>query len=317
MRNSRSLFAAGFVAASILVLLSESAALAFCRTTTCDTCVQPIVGCVTEGLPLRWGTDCASYDLQQKASEQVSLAVATNVADRSFSAWTQVICPDTGAPPSIRVLDRGPVVCDEVEYNDPNAAQSPHVGGNANIIVFRDADWEKSNESVDPKSTLALTTVTFSRSTGEIFDADIEVNSAKLLSAADPVSPESYDLQSILTHEAGHFFGLAHSREPCDGADCPTMMASYVKGSTAFRSLEIDDIRGICDVYPVGRTAAASACTPMHGFAGECGLPKPPKSGCSIVSAGGPDSGGLGVWVGLGWAFMAAVRTRRWRRSAR
>ena len=72
-----------------------------------------------------------------------------------------------------------------------------------------------------------------------------------------PVPATSYDLPSILTHEVGHFLGMAHSTEPCTvgGDDCPTMNPFYTTGSDAYRSLEADDVAGICAVYPPSRKA--------------------------------------------------------------
>ena len=58
----------------------------------------------------------------------------------------------------------GPVECDRVKYNQDF--------GNQNVIVFRDDKWDKNDSS----NTLALTTVTFNPDTGEIYDADIELN---------------------------------------------------------------------------------------------------------------------------------------------
>lgn len=292
-----------------------SLSFAYCRTTTCDGCVQPINGCVQDGHPLYWVSGCVSYNLQRDSSAQVPLSVATTLAARSFSHWSTAVCPTSGRPPSLTFLDLGPVACDEVEYNDPNSAESPRTGGNANILMFRDTAWDES-KSADPTATLALTTVTFSRSTGQIFDADIEVNGNKVLSTSDAPSQTAYDLESILTHEIGHFLGLAHSQQGCSGNSCPTMTASYVKGSSAFRNLEADDIAGLCAIYPSNRSADTSSCVPVHGLGSECGVAAPRQGGCSV----GPASAKLAeprvIHASLACvgAALAALRLRRPRR---
>jgi len=54
------------------------------------------------------------------------------------------------------------------------------------------------------------------RRLGHLFDADIEINSsptARPLTTQEPPDPSTIDLQAILTHEAGHFFGLAHATD--------------------------------------------------------------------------------------------------------
>ena len=56
------------------------------------------------------------------------------------------------------------VACRRHEYN---AGQ-----GNANIILFHDEVWPYQGTS----NTLALTTLTFNTDTGEIYDADMEIN---------------------------------------------------------------------------------------------------------------------------------------------
>ena len=114
--------------------------------------------------------------------------------------------PGTTLHPSIQLDDAfGPVGCKESEYNQGD--------GNANIILFRDTSWPYDGAS----HVLALTTVSFGVKSGQIVDVDIEVNSTVHLGVNE--DPEgNYDLQSILTHEVGHFLGLAHSaihRPPC------------------------------------------------------------------------------------------------------
>jgi hypothetical protein len=73
-----------------------------------------------------------------------------------------------------------------------------------------------------------------------------------------------YDLQNTVTHEAGHFVGLAH---PCDDAGTPscdaplppwesvpyaerTMYPSTTLGETTKRSLSEDDVAGVRAAYP-------------------------------------------------------------------
>src|SRR5262249_20724376 len=158
-------------------------------------CEAPPNGCVTEGVPLYWPDTCISYSMQKDASDVADLQTATDVADLAFSAWESVICPGTGVAPYFKMERTEPVACANHEFND----QTSSYGGNANIIVFRDTEWTATK---DPH-TLALTTVTYNKSTGEIFDADIEVNShvqfagMQGISTATPVPSNKFDLQSI------------------------------------------------------------------------------------------------------------------------
>jgi Matrixin len=287
---------------------STGKAHAFCRTTTCQNCVAPEGGCITEGIPVYWPVSCISYDLQQDASPKwVDLGSASAVAGRAFETWRSVTCPDTGRPPSLDFVNMGPVACAKHEYND----QQHSVGGNANIIMFRDNDWDASGLS-DSGSTLALTTLTFNLSTGEIYDADIEINGEKPISAAEQIPSDSYDLQSILTHEIGHFLGLAHSPLPCADASCPTMNALYTRGSQDFRTIEADDVAAICAVYPSDRESTPSNCAPSHGLSGDCGVLKNPKKGCAVGApgAGGPTGTALAALLALGLVADTRRRSR-------
>jgi hypothetical protein len=254
---------------------------AFCRTTTCHNCAASAGGCVTEGAALFWPSSCVSHSVQQDATKWANLAETTRVVNAAFDAWTAVLCPGTSQGPSIKLVDIGPVACRAPEFNSGEVT----IGGNANIVVFNDDTWPVAETSTDPESTLALTTVTYDKSTGQILDADIRVNGQNVLSTSAPVPSNAYDMQSLLTHEVGHFIGLAHSAVPCTGPhDCPTMHALYPKGDDSFRTLEVDDVAGACAVYPPGR-ASDTTCIPIFGFSGECGIPVNPdgRAGCQLA----------------------------------
>ena len=184
---------------------------------------------------------------------------------RAFTKWTGTSCPTEGtgrSRVSIDVRDLGPVDCGEVNYNQN--------GANQNVIVFRDDNWPHN----DSNNTLALTTVTFNPDTGEIYDADMEVNTHdQRVTSTDPVPPDGYDFASIVTHETGHFLGLAHS-----GDNRATMFANYTPGATAMRNLTADDVAGICTVYRPdgtravldGKVTPGPQCdpTPRRGYTG-------------------------------------------------
>jgi Matrixin len=238
-------------------------ARAFCRTVTMAPPAgwDESRGCFADfamgAKALYWKNACVGYSLQQGASRLISLEQASGVVASAFQAWSSRDC-GSGAPPSIVAVDQGPVECSEVRYNKDRP--------NQHVIVFRDDDWPYSNSS----STLGLTTVTYDTKTGEILGADMEINASHNLVVADPIPPGSYDLSSVVTHEVGHFFGLAHSNEA--GA---IMLAHYRAGAQVAN----DDVQGLCAIYPPDGTRATSdgsvmstACnpTPRHGFSSQC-----------------------------------------------
>lgn len=257
--------------------------------------------------------------MQRDASRHIDLATARSITQRAFDEWKNVACPtdpvacsgpfDQG-PPSIEVRDVGPVSCDCVEYNGKV--------GNANTIVFRDQGWVECDGAPkeDAETTLALTTVTFNTETGEIYDADMEVNTANNpITTSDPPGRVFYDLHSILTHEAGHFLGLAHTnlKQPVDKTQTPTMYARYEQKEVFMRDPSQDDVCAICAAYPPKRQALCDA-TPRRGLALECGGGDPEtttKGGCRCDVTGA----GTGFDTVLGGALTALaigiVRRRR------
>jgi MYXO-CTERM domain-containing protein len=263
---------------ALLAILAPGSDRAFCRTTTTPIPANysPSRGCFTEGLVLFWKGACVGYSLNMNASATIPLASATSVVDEAFNTWNAVSCPAGNV--GITTSDLGPVECNEVRYN-PN-------GPNQNVIVFRDDKWPYS----DPNNTLGLTTVTFNADTGEIYDADMELNAtAKNLSITSTVPANGFDLLSVVTHEAGHFLGLAHAT-----SSSSTMYASYRPGTSTLRTLTPDDVAGICEIYPTATertvdksvsptgTIAADPCdtTPRHGFGSTC-AENPSSSGSS------------------------------------
>lgn len=309
--SSRPLLALASMGIGVLgSLLFTADASAYCRTRSVAepaNFVPQLGQCWSQGKPLYWAGACVGYSLQQNGSSQIPLGNATTIVDRAFSRWSEVDCSaTTGAGrPSIQFVNQGPVACGEVRYNQDKA--------NQHVIVFRDDAWPYTDSS----NTLAFTTVTYDVETGEIYDADIEINSNQhKLSTSAIVSPEGYDFDSIITHEAGHFFGLAHS----DNSQA-TMYPSYARGSLKMRTPLEDDIAGVCTIYhPDGnrsvseKTAAsglvpATACdpTPRHGFSTECAAPAndPPASGgCTVLPTSGSQAGSWGL-LGVGFLFMA------------
>jgi uncharacterized protein (TIGR03382 family) len=150
-------------------------------------------------------------------------------------------------------------------------------------------------------SYVALTTVKYSTRTGEIVNADVELNgwdgatsAGSYFTCLDPgagiVQPcvtdgaarcIELDVQTVVLHEAGHLLGLDH-------AEAGTVMYFAVSRGEVRRSLTADDAAGACAIYPAG--GATVTCLPE-------------KHGCSTA-------GGEGV---LGLAVAAWLARRRGR----
>lgn len=110
-----------------------------------------------------------------------------------------------------------------------------------NSLVWR-LDWPEGAE------VLALTTSVYSTSDGRIIDSDIDINGQHhSFSLSGPPGEGEHDLQNTLTHEVGHFIGLAH----VDDGEA-TMFGVSPPMETRKRSLSSDDLAGLCWLYPSG-----------------------------------------------------------------
>jgi hypothetical protein len=290
----RLVLASAFAVSSFAVVDAS----AFCRSTTCrDTATKPCKvdenQCPADGAPLRWPTSCLAYSMNRLGTQSLDPADTRPVIAKAFAAWTDVKCPD-GTIAKMAFTELDPVKCKKSEYNKD--------GPNVNVVLFQDNDWKY--RGID--GTLAKTSVTYNDDTGEIYDADIEVNAANNEVTIDDADPE-YDLQAILTHEVGHFIGIAHS--PRSDA---VMYASYSPGSVAQRKLTDDDIAALCTIYPSTYTAACNT-EPKNGFSPTCDEPAKDEGICS-VSPGATAGDGVSYGVAtifLGSGLLAARRRRK------
>ncbi len=278
------------------VLLGSSSAFAYCRTTTClpgEDC-QSDGSCIVSGIPLFWPESCISFAVQEDGSKvrNISYEATHSIVKGAFDKWVNAHCED-GGHPSLGVRDYGAAQCAQPEYNQQKA--------NANVWMYQDDAWPY----VGVNATLALTTVTFNTQTGEILDADVEINSFRIELTVD--EPVRFDLESIVTHEAGHFLGLSHSY--VSGA---TMFPSYDAGDTGLRDLGADDVAGICAAYPEGRAARKSDCSPRRGFSSVCGAEQAEDdSGCAVRTPGKGRLGSSSAALVLSLlAFAAGFRRR-------
>jgi Matrixin len=294
------------VLAAAAVFLGSASASAYCRTTTCDP-NKPADACeldglcVVTGIPLAWASSCVTVAVHDLGSPRNGLSYedVAGVVEEAFVTWQGAKCK--GGPPSITVNMLGPVECGVSQYNPSKS--------NANIVLFREDDWPYPGAT----NAIGLTTTRFSKKTGELWDADIELNGmGASLTIGDPIQGD--DLLSVLTHEAGHFLGLSHSSD--QSATMKSIYSSRDDGDS-FRSLAPDDVEGICAIYPPERVPATTSCDNRHGFSAQCGADQPEQSessGCSVstrAGAFGGGHGGQGAILGFVLAISGVRLARR------
>jgi hypothetical protein len=246
---------------------------AFCRNTTCKdsdkkTCLKDEQGCTTEGKPLFWATSCIGFHMNDLGTQLLDKRQARAAIMASFRSWSQVVCAD-GKTASMAFVPLEDVPCKRAEYN--------RAGKNVNVVLFQDDDWKY--RGID--GTLAKTNATFDTDTGEILDADIEVNSAfNQLTVSDESGKVQYDLQAILTHEVGHFLGIGHTSD-----DRAAMYPAYSPGTLAIRKLGTDDRDAVCKAYPPNNGVACNE-EPKGGYSPTCDEPAADtaaSSGCEAA----------------------------------
>jgi hypothetical protein len=277
----------------------DTADFGYCRTRTCpppagypragacmpadwsssETCRQD----GASGAPLWWRSACIGYELDRAASKRVDFDDFLSAATNAFAAWTGATCPtgmsSASSRVSIEVRYLGPVDCSRATYD--------LTGPNQNVITFHDDQWPyeerdrgQSGEAVSP--VIALTTVSFDPESGEIVDADVEINSADhdVVSFTDMPGPptDAYDLQAVLTHELGHFLGLAHSPDQ-QAVMNPSGDSDTGRSKMPRRALEDVDVAGICAIYPPDLTRSVSTIVDSSGHLHEGACDPAPRRG--------------------------------------
>jgi hypothetical protein len=235
--------------------LGSGTAFGYCRSSTCgsqlaDDCAER-PKCPSGGAPLYWPVPEMAIAIENGSERRgISPEMAREILSRAMAAWTGADCGG-GRGPSVTIASIE-VMSDAATAKVGWRREATSDGVNA--LRFLDDLWPH-----DP-AAIALTTVRYGTATGKIFAADIEANSMSHdMTVVD--SGGDFDLQSILTHESGHFFGLSHVIERA-----ATMYASYPGGGNIDRrTLGSNDREGICAVYPHDRFDDAPGCACIVG----------------------------------------------------
>ncbi len=248
---------------------------------------------------LFWPSSRITFHLASSSIPGVSADDARVAFRASLRTWSLA-----GGCTSLTLIDGGEAtgLTTNLERTTPDSQ---------NRVVFRSVDWPLE---LGPE-TLALTSAVYRRSTGEIVDADIDLNAVDHVWSAGPVPAAGHDdVENTVTHELGHAIGFAHT----DIADA-TMFASAALEETAKRDLADDDQQAVCDVYPGGTPRgprSSCAISPAQGSPAQGS----PAQGSPAQSGGGRGSGGqgtTGVLHALAIVGLVAWRRRRARPLSR
>jgi hypothetical protein len=224
-----------------------------------------------DGELLRWFDADVDVYISTLAPTEISVQELEDAVTEAMLTWTSV---GECALPQLRyagLLDE-----DVATYNK--------IGGNDNLVVPVHSQelWASKGFS---STVIAMTTLTYSKSTGRIYDADIELNDWNFkFSTGDPVPPGASDILNTLVHEMGHFLGLDHS-----SVASASMFAHAPDGESKKRDLHDDDIEGICFMYDSFPWSVADTA-PNDAAGGS-------EPGCSLTTITGNKNETLGTWT--------------------
>lgn len=209
------------VAAAIMMLLAQPA-------------YSYLPGLASATALIHWSSLPATWNLNPDIST-AKVSGSRSVADvmqAAFNTWT-------GAPNTGVTATRGADSSVSSEGSSPN-------GTNLICFVCSDTDFTKD------ASTLAVTIFHFDQGSGVMTKADILFNPVDAFTT-DPASASDTvtDLQTVATHEVGHFFGLDHSA---------VVSAIMFPFSPAIReTLAYDDVAAIANTYPGAQRVAVGS----------------------------------------------------------
>ncbi len=178
---------------------------------------------------------------------------------KAFQTWQSVACSY--------------LTFEEQTWQGPGSVSADRIN---QIFWINDAGlWPAGQQA-----TLAFTYTFYNTGTGAITDADIIANSVnwQWTTVDADVTPQKVDLETVLFHEIGHFFGLAHSSDTN-----AVMFPSNNKGIQ--RAPRSDDINGICSLYPNGQPAPTENNPTQPGQEGTGAVGAPCQANTDCVSS--------------------------------
>lgn len=192
---------------------------------------------------VKWRTLPVRYYVTDRGTSDVTSTQFRDTASRAFTTWQNVSTAQVSA-----------------QFVGFTSAEPTDEDGQNTLGFQTRADLER---------VLGTTSFLFDDSTGELIEADIFFNAAFPWSVAASGEAGKFDLESIILHETGHFFGLGHSAlgetqllgsggRQVIAAEAVMFPIAFAPGNTLDRTPFADDIAGMSQLYPRSGFSAAS-----------------------------------------------------------
>jgi hypothetical protein len=270
----------------------------------------------TTGYLLFWSSRKVEFVVNKKGTGDFYLGCTGGptqsiaAAEAAFKTWTEATLSGKSVP------------CTDFEFVPLEPTDSYETGyDGVNRVVWRQGDcdvsvdapcheantcgnadncWDNTRSISSEEDTLALTTVSYIVTTGEIVDADIELHGWNgssvdggyyytcVAPGADPCANKGdpncigFDVQNVVTHEVGHVLGLGDLKDSAD--QDATMYYQAGSGETSKRDLAADDINGMCATYPRGKPTPTSMSA-SRNMSGGCGAGDAGSAAMALVGA--------------------------------
>lgn len=154
----------------------------------------------------RWNSNFGANIRTTAATQAAAIAEVHSLIQRAFDTWTSVPATTLTSAALGPLTSNSAFSCNSFDGLNTICLSQTDTGFNtAGVLAFTNT---LTSDILGEQ--FAGQTATF---IGEILDADILLNPTNVFAtpAVLPSNPSSFDLESILTHEIGHFLGFSHS----------------------------------------------------------------------------------------------------------